>query len=100
MSDVYSIGPGEAVQGTSINDSRRIFNFGERVAELAPQQSPFFTYLSNVWPVIFRVWSKIVRYQTVIISTAVIMTHLSEAAWGYYAHIPYRILARYEIFGL
>ena len=48
MSDVYSIGPGEAVQGTSINDSRRIFNFGERVAELAPQQSPFLTYLSKV----------------------------------------------------
>jgi hypothetical protein len=34
--------------GLSINDSRRIFNFGERVAELAPQQSPFFTYLAKV----------------------------------------------------
>ena len=40
--------PGETVQGTSINVDRRIFNFGERVAELAPAQSPFFTYLSNV----------------------------------------------------
>jgi hypothetical protein len=50
MSDVYSINTGGAnsVQGTSINDSRRIFNFGERVAELAPQQSPFLTYLSKV----------------------------------------------------
>jgi len=48
MSDVYSIGPGEGMQGTSINDSRRIFNFGERVAELAPAQSPFLTYLSQV----------------------------------------------------
>jgi hypothetical protein len=36
------------MQGTSINDSRRIFNFGERVAELAPAQSPFLTYLSQV----------------------------------------------------
>ena len=54
MSDVYSIGPGEAVQGTSINDSRRIFNFGERVAELAPQQSPFLTYLSKVQKVSSR----------------------------------------------
>jgi len=35
-------------QGISINDSRRKFNFGERVAELAPQQSPFFVYLSKV----------------------------------------------------
>ena len=48
MANIYSINPGEAVQGTSINVDRRIFNFGERVAELAPQQSPFFTYLSNV----------------------------------------------------
>jgi hypothetical protein len=32
----------------SINDTRRKFNFGERVAELAPQQSPFFVYLSKV----------------------------------------------------
>jgi len=31
-----------------INDTRRKFNFGERVAELAPQQSPFFVYLSKV----------------------------------------------------
>jgi hypothetical protein len=48
MANVYSMTPGEVIQGTSINVDRRIFNFGERVAELAPQQSPFFTYLSNV----------------------------------------------------
>jgi len=48
MSNIYSMTPGETVQGTSINVDRRIFNFGERVAELAPAQSPFFTYLSNV----------------------------------------------------
>tara|TARA_R110002051_G_scaffold202268_1_gene268971 strand:+ start:12574 stop:14007 length:1434 start_codon:yes stop_codon:yes gene_type:complete len=48
MANVYSNIPGEAIQGTSINVDRRIFNFGERVAELAPAQSPFFTYLSNV----------------------------------------------------
>lgn len=47
MANVYSNIPGEAIQGTSINVDRRIFNFGDRVAELAPQQSPFFTYLSN-----------------------------------------------------
>ncbi len=34
--------------GVSLNDTRRKFNFGERVAELAPMQSPFFVYLSKV----------------------------------------------------
>ena len=29
----------------TIDNTRRLFNFGERVAELAPQQSPFFVYL-------------------------------------------------------
>lgn len=37
-----------AATGVSIDDTRRQFNFGERVAELAPQQSPFFVYLSKV----------------------------------------------------
>ena len=32
---------------TSINDSRRIFNFGERVAELNPAASPFFHKYRN-----------------------------------------------------
>ena len=44
----YSVTPGQAPQGVSINDNRRLFDFGERVAELAPQQSPFFVYLSKV----------------------------------------------------
>lgn len=46
----YSNDTGNALPASqaSINDSRRIFNFGERVAELAPQQSPFFVYLSKV----------------------------------------------------
>ena len=35
-------------QGVSLDDTRRMFNFGDRVAELAPQQSPFFVYLSKV----------------------------------------------------
>jgi len=35
-------------QGVSIDDTRRKFNFGDRVAELAPQQSPFFVYLNKV----------------------------------------------------
>ena len=44
----YSPSFGAGVQGISIDNNRRIFNFGERVAELAPQQSPFFVYLSKV----------------------------------------------------
>jgi len=48
MADKYSISTGGSMQSSTINDSRRMFNFGERVAELAPEQSPFFTYLSKV----------------------------------------------------
>ncbi len=29
-------------------DRRRIFNFGDRVAELVPEESPFFVYLNQV----------------------------------------------------
>jgi len=39
---------GNTVNGVSINNDRRIYNFGDRVAELAPQESPFFAYLSQV----------------------------------------------------
>lgn len=48
MADQYSTSFGNSMQGISINDNRRMFNFGERIAELAPQESPFFTYLSKV----------------------------------------------------
>ena len=48
MANQYSISAGGSMQSSSINDSRRMYNFGERVAELAPQQSPFFVYLSKV----------------------------------------------------
>jgi len=50
MANVFSNDTGNALPSSqvSINDSRRIYNFGERVAELAPQQSPFFVYLSKV----------------------------------------------------
>ena len=49
MANVYSIGQTDAtMQSSSIDNSRRMFNFGEKVAELAPKQSPFFTYLSKV----------------------------------------------------
>ena len=48
MANQYSISAGGSMQSSSINDSRRMYNFGERVAELAPEQSPFFVYLSKV----------------------------------------------------
>ena len=48
MANVYSQNTGVTPQGVSINDSRRIYNFGEKVSELAPQQSPYFVYLSKV----------------------------------------------------
>ena len=49
MATVYS--NVQSATGTglaSLDNTRRVFNFGERVAELAPQQSPFFVYLSKV----------------------------------------------------
>jgi len=47
--DVYSVGTGGTNNaGTSIDQTRRVFNFGDRIAELSPQQSPFFVYLSKV----------------------------------------------------
>ena len=48
MGTFFSPNSGKTAAGVSIDDTRRIFNFGERVAELAPQQSPFFVYLSRV----------------------------------------------------
>ena len=45
---IFSTSFGNTATGVSIDDVRRKFNFGERVAELAPQQSPFFVYLSKV----------------------------------------------------
>ena len=45
---IFSGSIGVAPQGVSINDARRVFNFGERVAELNPAASPFFAYLSKV----------------------------------------------------
>ena len=49
MGTFYSGQAGNDVASSvDINDTRRKFNFGERVAELAPIQSPFFVYLSKV----------------------------------------------------
>jgi hypothetical protein len=48
MANQYSVSPSNTVQGVSVDSSRRIFNFGDRVAELAPMESPFFAYLSQL----------------------------------------------------
>ena len=49
MADQYSVTAGGTPEaGTGINHTRRMYNFGERVAELAPEQTPFFVYLSKV----------------------------------------------------
>ena len=49
MATVYSNVASAAGTGTaSLDNTRRVFNFGDRVAELAPQQSPFFVYLNKV----------------------------------------------------
>jgi len=50
MANVYSqtVGAASPAGQVSIDDRRRVFNFGERVAELNPASSPFFAYLSKV----------------------------------------------------
>ena len=49
MATVYSNIASNAGAGTAdLDNTRRVFNFGDRVAELSPQQSPFFVYLSKV----------------------------------------------------
>ena len=48
MANVYSITSGDGMVSSSIDHSRRMYNFGEKVSELAPKQSPFFSYLSKV----------------------------------------------------
>ena len=49
MATVYSNVASAAGSGTAdLDNTRRVFNFGDRVAELAPQQSPFFVYLQKV----------------------------------------------------
>jgi hypothetical protein len=50
MANVTSISTGAALGASkvSMDNNRRVFNFGDRVAELAPQQSPFFVYLAKV----------------------------------------------------
>ena len=46
---IWSSSTGATGAGSvSLDNTRRVFNFGDRVAELAPQQSPFFVYLSKV----------------------------------------------------
>jgi len=37
-----------ATGGTDINNTRRIYNFGDHIAEIAPQQSLWFSYLSKM----------------------------------------------------
>ena len=54
MSDTYATGmgktqtPGVGWTGVPIDNTRRIFGIGDRVAELSPQQSLFFTYLTKI----------------------------------------------------
>ena len=40
--------PGVATPDSASLSSRRLYDFGDRVADLAPEESPFFVYLSKV----------------------------------------------------
>ena len=48
---VSGITPGSSVQDFGSNvtmNNRRLYDFSDRVAELSPEESPFFVYLSQV----------------------------------------------------
>lgn len=47
MATVYSNTPGDPYVGVPADNVRRVFNFGDRIAELKPLESPFFVYLSK-----------------------------------------------------
>ena len=54
MSEKYNSGqvkfgtPGSQTALSLSNASRRLYDFSDRVADLAPEESPFFVYLSKV----------------------------------------------------
>lgn len=88
MATQYSVTPGDATRTgqVSIDDNRRLFDFGERVAELAPQQSPFFTYLSKVAKQstddpVFKFLEQRHQWQrrNVVVKTAISATHMNKA---------------------
>jgi len=48
MSDILSTSVGTTPQGITLNQTRRMYNFGDTIAEINPQQSLFFSYLSKM----------------------------------------------------
>lgn len=46
--NVYSSGIGDAFVGVPMDNVRRTLDFGNRIAEIAPMESPFFVFLSKV----------------------------------------------------
>ena len=48
-SDMVKFGtPGSATVDSAQMSTRRLYDFSDRVADLAPEESPFFVYLSKV----------------------------------------------------
>jgi len=47
-SDITAAATGAGTGGGQAPDRRRLYDFSDRVAELAPEESPFFVYLSQV----------------------------------------------------
>ena len=83
---VFTPSVGVTPQGVSINDSRRIFNFGERVAELNPASSPFFAYLSKVAKKptddpVFKFLEKRHQWQRRNFATVGATTLTADASW-------------------
>lgn len=107
MSSIYSNVASNTGAGTaSLDNTRRIFNFGDRVAELAPQQSPFFVYLSKVAKKatndpVFKFLEQRHQWQRRNFEVKVALTTSDSNAHGeaFTAGDDLRIQAKYDEFG-
>lgn len=103
---IFTASIGASVNGVSINDSRRIFNFGERVAELNPAASPFFAYLSAVAKKptddpVFKFLEKRHQWQRRNFFVKGAETLTADASWeaGEFALSGFEVDVDYDIYG-
>ena len=105
MANFYSPNAGKEPVGVAINDIRRQFNFGERVAELAPQQSPFFSYLSKVArkptdDPVFKFMEQRHQWQRRNFEVKATVTDVSATAIGAAVDKDISITSKYDKFGM
>ena len=106
ISSKYSGGTGQAIQtgNVSIDDTRRMYNFGERIAELAPAQSPFFVYLNKVGrkptdDPVFKFLEQRHQWQRRNFQLESAVSEVSPTADGVFADITFKLMSMYDSYG-